>query len=221
MVLATLVAAGSAYWLNARERKPWPKPTPPPPASPIFHPSPEPAPTAEEIALQSEQHNQQLVVAVERALVARDAQQRETAFTFLLPELIQVAPGMVTDMVARQEPGEARDTLRDEVARQWIVKDRDAAVAWIKTLGEAERKASANIAVGAIAAASPAEAIAAADELDVGRHDGSLERLVQRWATEDLAAALEWIGRQPPGPRTDQLRARIEHVRSQTAPATP
>ena len=65
---------------------------------------------------------------IERALVARDPQQRETAFNFLLPELLQAEPQRVVDMVARQEPGEARDALRDEVARQWITRDRDAAI---------------------------------------------------------------------------------------------
>jgi hypothetical protein len=171
-------------------------------------------PSADEIARAAANHNQQLELAIERALVS-NAQQRETAFTFVLPELLQVEPKRVVAMVARQEPGETRDLLRSEVARLWIEKDPRAAIEWMKSLEEGERKAAATTAVASIAARDPAKAVALADELDVGRDDGSLEYVVQRWATEDAEAAWRWIESQPRGPRTDQLRARIAHVRGQ------
>ena len=91
---------------------------------------------------------------------------REAVFTFLLPELVQVDPPRVIAMVARQRPGEARDTLRTEVTRQWIARDPDAAVRWMKTLPEDERRASAATAVESIIAHSPAEAAALADEFE-------------------------------------------------------
>lgn len=112
-------------------------------------------------------------------------------------------------MVARQESGEARDALRDEVARQWITKDRDAAVEWMNSLEQADRTASATIATRTLAATDPAQAIAVADQFDVGRDDGSLEHMVQIWATDKPDEAMRWIEAQPPGPRTEQLRARI------------
>ena len=121
-------------------------------------------------------------------------------------------------MMARQAPGETRDTLRTEVTRQWISRDATAATAWMKTLDDDERHASAVTAVAAVAAVAALDlshAIELADEFGVGRDDGSLEYLAQRWATEDLRAATKWIEAQPPGPRTDQLRARIELVRKQ------
>ncbi|MEO8017318.1 MAG: hypothetical protein ABI769_05865 [Pseudomonadota bacterium] len=216
LIAATLLGVGTAYWLGASEgRRPWPKPTPPPPPSPIYTPSRERAPTSEEIAHQAREHNQRLVLEIRRALATTNAGQRETAFTFLLPELLQVDPARVAAMVARQEPGEARDTLRTEVVRQWIARDAPAAIAWMKTLDADERRASAVTAVAALAAHDLSEAIQLAEAFGVGQEDGSLEYLAQRWATEDLHAATRWIEAQPPGPKTDQLRARIELVRDQ------
>jgi hypothetical protein len=219
LVATTLAGIGAAFWLSASEaRKPWPKPTPPPPASPVFTPSKEPAPSAEEIELAARSHYQQLELAIERSLVAKDPQQRETAFTFLLPELLQVEPQRVADLVARQEPGKTRDLLRDEVARVWIQTDERAAVRWMKSLSEAERSSAANAAVATIASRDPAGAIELADDLGLGRDDGSLEYLVQLWATEDPEAALRWIETQPEGQRTEQLRARIKRAISNRAP---
>jgi hypothetical protein len=161
---------------------------------------------------------EQIALAMERALVARDPQQRETAFAFLLPELIDIAPARVIALVARQEPGETRDALRDEVVRIWIVKDREAAVAWIGTLeNEGELESAATTAMRTLAATKPAEAIDVADQFGIGRDDGSLEYLVQIWATEKPDEARRWIETQSPSdPRTMQLRARIEFVAAGT-----
>jgi hypothetical protein len=220
LVAATLAGIGAAFWLSADEpRKPWPKPTPPPAASPVFVPSKEHASTPEEIELAARSHNEQLAVAIERSLVARDPHQRETAFTFLVPELLQVEPKRVMAMVAKQEPGEVRDLLLDEVARVWIQADKSAATAWIKSLDEAERKSAANTAVAVIASRDPPGAIELADQLGVGHDDGSLAHLVQLWAVEDPEAAWRWIETQPEGPRTDELRARIKLARQQSSSA--
>ena len=214
---ALAVMTGSALWLGAGEpRKPYPKATPPPPPSPVYTPSRERAQTAREIAADARRHNELLALEIERALVARDPQQRETAFTFLLPELLQDAPERAVVMVAHQEPGEARDTLRNEVARQWITRDRDAAIKWMHSFeAEAERHASARVAVDTLAAVAPEQAIYVADQFGIGRDDGSLEHLVQLWATANLGEATRWIEAQPDGPRTEQLRRRIELVRAQ------
>jgi hypothetical protein len=217
IVCATLIAIGTAYWLDAREpRKPYPKATPPPPPSPVYTPSKEPVPTTEEIDKAAREHNAQLGLAIERALVASNPQQRETAFTFLLPELLQVEPERVVAMVARQEPGEARDALRNEVARQWITRDRDAAIKWMKSLENTdERRDSAQVAVAALAAIAPEQAIYVADQLGVGRDNGYLEHLVQVWAEGNLGEAERWLASQPDDARTAPLRARIERVREQ------
>jgi hypothetical protein len=183
--------------------------------APIHSPIVQSAPSANEIASEAEERNRQLALAIERALVSRDSQHRETAFNFVLPELLREEPNRVIAMVMRQEPGEARDALRDEVARQWITKDRDAAIEWMNSLEQADRTASATIATRTLAAINPAQAIAVADQFGVGRDDGSLEHMVQIWATEKPDEAMRWIEEQPPGePRTAQLRARIEHARS-------
>jgi hypothetical protein len=216
VVCATLIAIGTAYWLDAGEvkKKPYPKATPPPPPSPIYTPSKERAPTAEEIERDAREHNAQLALAIERALVASNPQQRETAFTFLVPVLVQLEPQRLVTMVAAQEPGERRDVLRNEVARQWITRDRDAAIKWLKSLdSEAERRESVQVAVKTLAAVAPDQAVYVADQFGVGRDDGSLEHIVQIWAEHNLDAATRWIETQPAGPATDQLRNRIERVR--------
>jgi hypothetical protein len=220
LVAVTLAGIGTVLWLHATEpRKPWPKPTPPPPASTVFVPSKEHSSSVEEIEREALSHYQQLELAIERSLVAKDPQQRETAFTFLLPELLQVEPKRIVAMVVRQEPGDVRDLLRDEVARVWIQADERAAVDWIKTLDDAERSSAATAAVAVIASRNPGGAIELADELGVGRGDGSLEHLVQIWAIEDPEAAWRWIETQPDGPRTEQLRARIKQARAQASAA--
>jgi len=214
-VIALFATIGSAYWLDAREpKKPYPKATPPPPPSQVFTPAKEPAPTAEQIEAEARDHNATLALQIERALYARDPRLRETAFTFLLPELLQVEPQRAVDMVARQEPGEARDALRDEVARQWITRDRDTAIRWIESFeNEAERRASSQVAVRTLAAVAPEQAIYVADKLGVGRDDGYLEHMVQLWAEGNLNEAERWLAGQPDDARTAPLRARIEQVR--------
>lgn len=183
--------------------------------APIHSPIKQSAPSANEIAPATQERNRQLAIAIERALVSRDSQHRETAFNVVLPELLREEPNRVAAIVARQEPGEAREALRDEVARQWITKDRDAAIEWMNSLEQADRRASATIATRTLAAIEPAQAVAVADQFGVGRDDGSLEHMVQIWATEKPDEAMRWMEEQPPAdPRTAQLRARIENVRS-------
>jgi hypothetical protein len=219
IMAASLLAIGSALWLHAREipRTPGPKSQPPPP---MYASATQPVPSPGQIQHTEREHNAQLGLEIERALVSRDPQQRETAFNFLLPELLQAEPQRVTDLVARQEPGEARDLLRDEVARQWITRDRDGAIRWLKSFeSTGEQQASARVAVQTLAATSPGEAIDVADQFGLGRDDGSLEYLVQVWAEDDLEQATRWLESQPAGSRTEKMRARIEQVRAARNPS--
>jgi hypothetical protein len=183
LVLATLIAIGSACWIGAREpptRKPYPKATPPPPASPIYTESRESAPSLEDIEREAREHDARLETDIERALHSRDATARETAFVFLLPELIQVAPDRAVALVARQKPGEPRDVLRMEVARQWITRDRDAAMRWIGSLEEPERGAAAHDAIRELTPVAPEQAILVADAFGIGRDDGATGRRTTR-----------------------------------------
>jgi hypothetical protein len=214
-VVALFAAVGTAYRLDAREpKKPYPKATPPPPPSPVFTESKEVAWTEEQIAAQARDHNAQLQQAIERALTA-GPQQREAVFTFLVPELLQFEPQRLVDLLARQQ-GEPRDALRDELARQWITRDRDAAIGWMRSLeDEAERAQAAKAAVDSLAPIAPEQAIYVADQFGVGRDNGYLERLVQLWAEASIAEAERWLATQPDDARTAPLRARIERVRDQ------
>ena len=220
LIAVTLAGIGTAAWLSADEpRRHWPKPTPPPPPSSVYTPSKERAATVEEIDQSARSHNEQLELAIARSLVAKDPRQRETAFTFLLPELLQVEAKRVVELVARQPRGGVRDLLRDEVARVWIQTDEAAAINWIKSLEEGDRKSAAGAAVAVIASRDPAGAFELADDLGVGGDDRSIEQQVQRWAIEDPEAAWRWIETQRKGPRTDELRARIKQARQQARAA--
>jgi hypothetical protein len=201
-------------------RKPAP-PAPPPSAAAARHQptqqlaSPEAGQSADDragataaIATASRDRDRQIGLQIENALLSGDANRRETAFARLLPELLRTEPGRLVDMVARQPPGDSRDVLRDELTRQWITGDTEAALVWLQSLGE-EGAASAKIAVRSLAAVSPAQAIDAADRLDVGRDDGSVEHILQIWAMDSPEEARRWLANQPDDARTAQLRARL------------
>jgi hypothetical protein len=216
-VTLTAVALGVTFGrgaLNAQEkRKPWPKATPPPPPSSIYIPVKEDVPTEEQIAAAAETHNRDVATQIERSLSSQDRHQREAAFTYLIPELLQLEPKLLLEMLERQKPGEARDELRTEIARQWISTDRDATIAWMKSLESAERQAAAYVAVKAIAAAAPEQALYVADQFGLGREDGYVETLVRGWAVDEPEAAARWLAAEPDGPRKRQLAAQIERAR--------
>jgi hypothetical protein len=166
IVSATLLAVGAACWIYADEppRK-WPKPTPPPPPSPIYHDVKEKVPTEAEITRDLEEHSSRLEYEIDRALDGDDEQRREEVFVFLLPELLQQEPERVVAMVARREPGPARDRLREEVTRQWVSLDQQAATRWIKSLEGRERADSSKLAVATLKPIDPALAEALSRDL--------------------------------------------------------
>jgi hypothetical protein len=166
---------------------------------------------APENPVEARQHFHQYSLAIERALVSSDPRQRETAFAVLLPELLAAEPAAAVGIFARQPPGEAREALRAEMARRWVMQDRESALAWFETLEEPDRRAAATIAVQSLAARAPADAIAAAHRFGVGRDDGSLEHIARIWAEDDPDAARRWAEQQS-DPRNVVLRARILEV---------
>jgi hypothetical protein len=213
-LIAVLAAVSAVHLSDTHDANKTRSQTGAPLPAPINLPTVQSAPSVNESTSTAEERNRQLAIAIERALVSREPHQRETAFNFVLPELLREEPDSVIAIVARQEPGERRDALRDEVARQWITQDRDAAIEWMSSLEQTDRTASATIATRTLAAINPAQAIAIADQFSVGRDDGSLEHMVQIWAIEQPDEAMRWIEGQPrDDPRTAQLRARIEHAR--------
>ena len=179
------------------------------------------APSPENGGETREQHRQ-YALAIERALVASDPQQRETAFAMLLPELLAADPAAAVQILARQPPGDTRAALRDEMTRHWVRQDRENALSWIETLSDdADRRAAATIAVRVLAAQSPEQAIIAADRFDIGRDDGSLEHIAQIWAETDPDTARRWAKRQSIDSRNASLRARIEQVAARKSAEAP
>ena len=167
LVLVTLLGLGASFCTDAAEksRRHWPKPTPPPPPSPIYTESAERVPDEREILQMAASHNEHLAGELESALLSNDRRRREAAFVFILPELVQVDPKSVVDMMMRQPKGEPRDTLRTELTRAWVARDPVSARRWMKTLSHQERRASGAAAIEFIFPQSPKEATALADEL--------------------------------------------------------
>jgi hypothetical protein len=192
IVAVTLLAAGTTYWLvaaesqavpasSAKRPKVWPKPTEPPPASPDYHDIKESVPSEEDIERDASEHSAVSEREIERALLSGNAQEREAAFVYLLPELLQAEPERVLGLMARLEPGDPRNTLQGEVVQLWVHQDSSAAMRWMKSLDEPERRAAAIVAVTALAPFEPAQASAIAREFDVGS-DEMVRRLLS--ATE-------------------------------------
>jgi hypothetical protein len=180
LVSAALVAAGTTTWLHAAEGRRWPKATPPPPPSPIYQEVAEPMPTPEEIERAAAEHTARLQFEIEQALAGDDDDRVEAVFVFLLPELLQVEPARVVNMLAKMKPGESRSRLRDAIARQWVVMDQRATTEWIRSLGEDDRRASARQALTILRPIDPAAATLLVRELAVEGLDESLERLTSR-----------------------------------------
>jgi len=167
LAFVTLLGLGATFCTDAADkpRRHYPKATPPPPPSPIYTESREHVPGEEEISQMAAGHDARLAEELESALLSNDAQRREAAFVFILPELVQVDAQRVADMVMRQPRGEPRDTLRTELTRAWIARDPVSAMRWMKTLPHQERRASGAAAIDLIFPQSPTEAAALADQL--------------------------------------------------------
>jgi hypothetical protein len=219
LAVAAVIAGAVAVHVAMRiSQPPEPAPRTAAPGTAARAPEPAPAPSpiypaaADSMPAGSAERNRGLALEIEGALASLDARRIETVFGTLLPELLAADAGSVAAMLARQQTGPARDLLREELARQWVRHDRDSAIAWVKSLEDtAERRHAATTAMRAMAASDPAQAIIVADELGVGRDDGSLEHIVQIWAASDPEAARRWLAAQPPGDASvAALRARIE-----------
>jgi hypothetical protein len=135
----------------------------------------------------------QVALAIERALVAADPSQRETAFNVLLPELLALDPAEAAALLQRQPEMETRAELREQLARRWVLRDREAAVHWLHALPDEDRHAAAVSAVRALSAHSSGQALELSDEFGVGREDGSRDYLLQMWTAEDPEAAKQWV----------------------------
>jgi hypothetical protein len=152
-VILALSIAAAAVLVSA-----WVAREPAPPAPPFdIATTRTPRPTAErteapaivsvESAAASRDRDRQIALEIESALLSNDASRRETAFGSLLPELLGTAPERLVDMVSRQPAGDSRDALSEELARQWIVRDTERALAWLQSLGD-ERAAARGTGAG-------------------------------------------------------------------------
>ena len=169
--------------------KVWPKPTEPPPASPIYHDVQETMPGEEEIARDAAERPARLEEAVATVLEVGDKLERETVFVYVLPELLQVEPQRVVDLHARLQPGEARATLRTEIAQLWASRDPVAATRWMKSLTEEERKAAAMVAVRTLVPWDPRTAVSLADELELElENDAGIRKLLRAGPARESAA---------------------------------
>lgn len=157
---------------------------------------------------------------IERALMSASDVERDRAYDELLPALLAREPAAAGLLVENWEPGPVRDELLRRLTLAWTAVDADAAMKWVAKLPDpAERNRAASAACYQIAQADPAGAIEVAEHFDLGRNNGRIEHLAQRWAEENFPAALEWIGARPAGELRDQLLARLSFTRAQSDPA--
>lgn len=156
------------------------------------HRSPSPMNVQAALVAQPRAEARQLAFSLERALLAPDPAARVTALHAVLPELVSQDPALVARMLAGLPVGEARDALRDELARRWSRHDLPAAAQWAQGLEEPDRSIAGSIALRSLAARSPVEAVVFARYTGIGFDDGTLEHLVQIWAAEDPYAAARW-----------------------------
>lgn len=160
-----------------------------------------------------------LIYAIERGLASADASEREMAFA-MLPRLIAMDAAAAARLLEQCAQGPECGELRRQLAAAWTTVDVQGAIGWVRTLkGNEERAAAATDIVAQMAKSDFAQAVSISDALAIGRDDGTIERLVQRWATERLPEAISWVGTQPAGANRDQLIARIALVHAQTKPA--
>lgn len=171
-----LIAVGSAHCADPLEGtyerpKVWPKATPPPDASPIYHDVKEHVPDESAIEDDAASYYGRMASEFAAALKSANAQKREAALVFLLPELLQVEPKRVVDLHEGLDAGATRDLLRTEVARLWASQDLPAAVAWMKSLEEKERRLAVYEAVDSLLAFEPGQAMNLVREFGLEKDD--------------------------------------------------
>jgi hypothetical protein len=184
---ALLVSLGTAHCANdetagTMERpKVWPKATEPPPASAVYHDVREDVPDEAELERAASEHAARVEGEIDRSLDLSDPNRREAVIVFLLPELLQLEPGRVRNLVARAGSGAKGDLLRLEVARLWISQDPGAAVDWLKSLEGDGRRAAVIAAVTELAPFEPVRALQLAREFSLEKDD-SLRKLLSHAA---------------------------------------
>jgi len=166
-----------------------------------------------------EEQARQLRLEIERALLSIDDAQRDRAYRQLLPALIKLDPAAVKQLVVSWPAGPAREELLRNTAHAWSTVSVDGAVDWASGMKEDDERAiAATEIMSRVAQSDPARAIGISDQFGIGRKDGTVEHMVQLWATENLQESLSWAKNQLQGPQRDQLVARIATVQAETAP---
>lgn len=231
-VVTGLLAGSILYNMSGRQRQPQPHPETqrnipvpirlaPPPAekqvtAKLFKKVPT---TGRPLSRSREEQARQLRLEIERALLSVDDARRDRAYRQLLPALIKLDPEAVEQLVASWPTGPSREELLRNTAHAWSTVSVDGAVGWASDIrDDDERTIVAAEITSHVAQADPARAIGISDQFGIGRKDGTVERIVQIWAMENLQESLTWAENQPQGPRRDQLVARIATVQAQTAP---
>jgi hypothetical protein len=152
---------------------------------------------------------------IEHALASSDAREREHAFATLLPELVARDSAAVAQMVEACDAGAVCDELLARTVDAWTGTDAEGALRWIESLPENNRRRdAAALLTSQMARFDRGMAFEAAERLNYGRDDGTLEHLMQVWVAENPAEAQRWLEAQPPGAQRDQLLARFNFARA-------
>ena len=176
--------------------------------------------TAHPLARSRAEQARQLRLEIERALLSVDDARQERAYRQLLPALIKLDPATVEQLVANWPVSPAREDLLRNTAHAWSGVSVAGAVDWASRVKDDDERAIVATEIASqVAQGDPGRAIRISDQFGIGRKDGTLEHMVQLWATENLQESLRWAENQQQGPQRDQLVARIATVQAETAPA--
>jgi len=175
--------------------------------------------TAHPLARSRAEQARQLRLEIERALLSVDDARQERAYRQLLPALIKLDPATVEQLVANWPVSPAREDLLRNTAHAWSGVSVAGAVDWASRVKDDDERAIVATEIASqVAQGDPGRAIRISDQFGIGRKDGTLEHMVQLWATENLQESLRWAENQQQGPQRDQLVARIATVQAETAP---
>lgn len=165
----------------------------------------------------------ELLLEVDRAFAEADGnlQKLDSVLTRSLPLLVLTDPWAVTQCTDKIPNGEVREETLRRIAMQWAAQDAAGAEKWAAEMANPiEREVAISDCSLAISASDPQAAIQLRERYSLDAYSSSaLENVTQRWAKNDLSAALKWTTALPVGEKRDAMISSIAFVASESQPA--
>jgi hypothetical protein len=140
-----------------------------------------------------------------------------------LNALVVDDPKTVASHVEVLPRGQGRMALMTNIASNWMVKDRQGAIAWLQALPDSNMRTQAmSSGVKTLSAEDPAAAARLLEQMDVGEARAqAINTVASHWAQSDLNGAIGWLRAQRDGTMRAQVFGSLAHVwASEEPPAT-